>query len=169
MRSTGRPHGSAIRGHHPPRSFFGVRPYSLNPPREERLRPCRHPPYDGGYLRGQLVTFRNHQKASRDAAPQCKRWTGTALLVSYIITATNSGISKESVHSELNTSSSSGSSQFGIKSNNNMVDICKSCANGAKPRWRRWRPCVVFISQDNVPYRRRLPYPTAQSRWQRSC
>ena len=34
-------------------------------------------------------------------------------------------ISKESAHSESNTSSSSGSSQFGIVSNNNMVNISK--------------------------------------------
>ena len=58
VRSTGRLHGSAIRGHHPRSPSLGVRPYSSNPSREERLRPCRHPPYDGGYLRGQLVPFR---------------------------------------------------------------------------------------------------------------
>ena len=33
----------------------------------------------------------NHQKASRDEAPQCRRWTGTALM-SDVITATNLGI-----------------------------------------------------------------------------
>ena len=51
----------------------------------------------------------------------------------YIITATNFGVSKESAYSESNTSSSSGSSQtFGIISNNNMVDISKSRADGGK-------------------------------------
>ena len=38
----------------------------------------------------------------------------------YLITATNLGISKESAHSESNTSSISGSSQFGIISNNKI-------------------------------------------------
>ena len=52
--------------------------------------------------------------------------------MSYVITATNLGISKESAHSESNTTSSSGSSQFGIVSNNNMVNISKSRANGGK-------------------------------------
>ena len=70
-------------------------------------------------------------KSSRDAAPQCRRWTGTAL-VSYVITATNLGISKESAHSESNSSSSSGSSQFGTISNNNMVNISKRRADGGK-------------------------------------
>ena len=30
----------------------------VKPIREERLRPCRHPSYDGSYLSGQLVPFR---------------------------------------------------------------------------------------------------------------
>ena len=52
--------------------------------------------------------------------------------MSYVITATNLGISKLSAHSESNTSSSSCSSQFGIISNNNMVNISKSRADGGK-------------------------------------
>ena len=52
--------------------------------------------------------------------------------MSYVITATNFGISKENGHSESNTSSSSGSSQFGIISNNNIVNISKSLADGDK-------------------------------------
>ena len=52
--------------------------------------------------------------------------------MSYIITATNFGISRESAHSESNTTSSSGSSQFGIISNNNMVNVSKSRADGGK-------------------------------------
>ena len=47
--------------------------------------------------------------------------------------ATNLGISKDnSAYSESNTCSNSGSSQFGIISNNNMVNISKSRANGGK-------------------------------------
>ena len=41
-------------------------------------------------------------------------------------------ISKYSAHPELNTNSSSGSSQFGIISNNKMVSISKSRADGGK-------------------------------------
>ena len=52
--------------------------------------------------------------------------------MSYVITASDMGISKESAHSESNTTSSSGSSQFGIISNNNMVNINKSRADGGK-------------------------------------
>ena len=52
--------------------------------------------------------------------------------MSYVITATNLGISKESAHSESNTSSSSGSSQFGIIRNNNMVSVSKSRVDGGK-------------------------------------
>ena len=55
-----------------------------------------------------------------------------AALVLYVITATNLGISKESAHSESNTTSSSGSSQFGIVSNKNMVNVSKSRADGGK-------------------------------------
>ena len=122
MRSTGRPHGSTLRGHHPPSPSLGVRLYSSNLSREERLGPCPHPPYDGGYLRGQLVPFRT-----------IKRYRGTRrALVLYVITATNLGISKESAHSESNTTSSSGSSQFGIVSNKNMVNVSKSRADGGK-------------------------------------
>ena len=57
-RSTKSSHGSTVREHHPPSSSLGVRPYSSNPSREERLRPCRHPPCVSGYLRGQLIPFR---------------------------------------------------------------------------------------------------------------
>ena len=49
----------------------------------------------------------------------------------YVITATNLDISKESAHSESDTTTSSGSSQFGIISNN-MVNISKSHADGGK-------------------------------------
>ena len=77
------------------------------------------------------VSVQNHQNASRDAAPQCRRWIGTAL-VSYVITATNLGISKESAYFESNTSGSSGSSRSGIISNSNMVNISKSRADGGK-------------------------------------
>ena len=52
--------------------------------------------------------------------------------MSYVITATNLGISKESAHFESNTTSSSDSSQFGIISNNCMVNISKSRADGGK-------------------------------------
>ena len=53
--------------------------------------------------------------------------------MSYAIMATNLGISKNnSAYSESNTCSNSGSSQFGIISNNNMVNIRKSRANGGK-------------------------------------
>ena len=67
--------------------------------------------------------------AGRGAALQA---VGRTTLVSYVITATNLDISKESAHSESNTISSSGSSQFGIISNNNMATITKSRANGGK-------------------------------------
>ena len=52
--------------------------------------------------------------------------------MSYVLTATNLGISKETAHSESNTTSSSGSSQFGIISINSMVNISKSRADGGK-------------------------------------
>ena len=71
--------------------------------------------------------------------------------MSYVISATNLGISKESTHSESNTSSSSGNSQFVIISDNNMLNISKSRADGGNTMVEARRPCVVFISQDNVP------------------
>ena len=59
------------------------------------------------------------------------QWTGTGL-VSYVIIATNLDISKESAHSESNTTTSSSGSQFGIIINNNTVNISKSRADGGK-------------------------------------
>ena len=52
--------------------------------------------------------------------------------MSYVITATNLGISKKGARSESNSSSSSGRSQFGIISNTNMVNINKSSVDGSK-------------------------------------
>ena len=63
-RSTKSSDGSTVREHHPPSSSLGVRPYSSNPSREERLRPCRHPPCVSGYLRGQLIPFRIHLQSN---------------------------------------------------------------------------------------------------------
>ena len=51
--------------------------------------------------------------------------------MSQVITATNLGISQESTHSKSNNSSS-GSSQLGIISNINIVNISKSRADGGK-------------------------------------
>ena len=66
----------------------------------------------------------------------------------YVITATNLGISKESAYSESNTSSSSGSSHFGIISNNNMVDISKSRADGGKTTAEAVEAvCGVYITR----------------------
>ena len=52
--------------------------------------------------------------------------------MSHVITATNLSVSKESAQSESNPSRSSGSSQFGTISNNNIVNISKSRAGGGK-------------------------------------
>ena len=52
--------------------------------------------------------------------------------MSYVITATNLGISKESGYFKSNTSSSGGSSPFGIISTNNIVNISKIRADGGK-------------------------------------
>ena len=52
--------------------------------------------------------------------------------MSYVITVTNLGILKESAHFESNTSSSSGSSQFDMISNNDMVNKRKNRADGCK-------------------------------------
>ena len=71
--------------------------------------------------------------------------------MSYVITATKMRNSKESAYSEPNVSSSSGSSQVGIISNSNMVNISKSLADGGKTTVGAVEPCVVSISQDNVP------------------
>ena len=54
--------------------------------------------------------------------------------MSYVVTATILGISRESAHYESNTSGNSGSNQFGIIRNNNMVNTSKSRADGGKTR-----------------------------------
>ena len=77
----------------------------------------------------------------------------------YVITATNLGILKESAHSESNTSSSSGSSQFGIISNKNMVNINKSRADGGKTTMEAAEAvCGVHITRQ-----RPITTPTAVS------
>ena len=89
----------------------------------------------------------NHHKASGDTAPQCRRWTG-ATLVSYVITTTNLGISKESAHADSIISSSSDITQFGIISNNSMVNISKSCADGGKTTVEAAEAgCDVYITR----------------------
>ena len=79
--------------------------------------------------------------------------------VSYVITATNLDISKESAHSESNTSSSSGSSQFGTISNNNMFNINRSHADGGKTT----EEAVEAVCGVHITRQRTITTPTAVS------
>ena len=146
--------GPSIRGHHPLSPSLGVRPYSSNPSRREILRSCQHPPYGGGYLHGHLVSFRTIKNiAGCDATMQALDRGRTSVLCHY---SDQLGHSKRSVHSESNTTSSSGSSLFGIISNNNMVNIRKSRANGGKTTVESRNTIFIETPPNLLPATRRL-------------
>ena len=78
--------------------------------------------------------------------------------MSYVITATNLGISKESAHSESHTTTISGSSQFGIISNN-MVNISKSRVDDGKTTVE----AAEAVCGVNITRHRPIMTPTAVS------
>ena len=94
--------------------------------------------------------------AGRGAAMQAVDRDSTSALCHY---CDQFGHFKESAYSESNTSSSSGSSQFGIISNNNMVDISKSRADGGKTTVDAVEAvCGVYITRQRL-----ITTPTAVS------
>ena len=90
--------------------------------------------------------------AGRRAAMKAMDRDRTSVLL-HILTATNLGISKENAYSESNASSSSSSrsSQFGIISNNNMVNISKSRPGGGKTTVEAMEAvCGVHITRQRL-------------------
>ena len=150
MQSTGRPNRSAIRGHYPPRPSLGVRPHSSNPSREEKIRPCRHPPYDGGYLRRQLIPFRNikrHRGTRRrnEGGGPGPHWYPMTPLRSIWAFQKAVPTPNQTPAAAVEAASSASSATT------TWSTSAKAAQTAAKQRWRRRRLCVVFISQDNVP------------------
>ena len=159
MRSTGRAHGLTIRGHNRLSPSLGVRPYSSNSSREERLLPCRHPSRESGYLRRQRIPFKivNSHRGTR----RCKAGSSTeshwCLMLLWlpiwafqkIIVPTLSQTPAATAAAASSTSSATTTWSTSVKAAR-TAQKAKAARTAAKQR-RRWRrPCVVFIPQENV-------------------
>ena len=150
MRSTGRAHGLTIRGHHRLSPSLGVRPYSSNSSREGRLRPCRHPPRDCGYLRGQRIPFKivnSHRGTRRRSAGSSTEPHWCLMLLWLPIWA----FQKMIVPTLSQTPAATAAAISSASSATTTWSTSAKAARTAAKQRRRWRrPCVVFIPQENV-------------------